>query len=431
MVRKRSTNRRKPRRGAFMHWISDILEIAPDRCKAQTPLLIAESGLVGQIVSGTKHRIQRLERLTFRWREQATGEKESLCLPKHDGGAPGLAAALLFPKHHLYESSYEAVLRETSADAQAKRAGKSEEGPEAKLKFLEVRVSFYASDFLEPLLAASDVRAAVRQHCLALLDSVDPDLRARLRQQALYVGGKCMGYPAVWLLHRILEPKGVDLATVIEQTEPALCVSLTTSIVDDLMDGDEQITADYVAFLYVLIAHAAFGQNITSRLLPEQSALLQQALDVCINPTRVGPNAERRGNRVGHFFRMVAAGPARASLSLAEANAAIEAVGMFGEVCGHVDDWIDLEVDFERGERENVALSLLRDLRKTHTNGRRIDSAEMDIVAARMNDLIVARLRNIQALLSDHCMELATATLDEVIARLQRVRQPFPIDARS
>jgi hypothetical protein len=292
-------------------------------------------------------------------------------------------------------------------------------------------VSFYASDFLEPLLAAGDVRAAVRQHCTALLDSLDPDLRVRLSSQALYVGGKCMGYPAVWLLERILKPKGVDLATIIEQAEPALCVSLTTSIVDDLVDGDEQISADYVAFLYVLIAYAAFGQKRTSRPLPEQSALLQRALDVCINPARGGPSTERRGNRIGHFFRMVAVGPARANLSPASAEAAVEAVGMFGEVCGHVDDWIDLEADYERGERGNVAVSLLSDLRKTHTNGKRIDSAEMDIVAARMNDFIVGRLRSIQVLLTDHRMAHAAESLDAVIARLQRIRQPFLVDVRS
>jgi hypothetical protein len=292
-------------------------------------------------------------------------------------------------------------------------------------------VSFYASDFLEPLLGAGDVRAALRKHCVALLDSVDQDLRVRLSSQALYVGGKCMGYPAVWLLARILEPRGIDLATIIEQAEPALSVSLTTSIVDDLVDGDERISPDYVAFLYVLIAHAAFGQRRTSGLLPEQSALLQRALDVCIDPNRVGPSVERRGNRIGHFFRMVAAGPARAYLSKASADAAIEAVGMFGEVCGHLDDWIDLEADYERGERANVALLQLPDLRKSHTNGKRIDKAKMDIVAARMNDLIVGRLRNIRALLADHHMEHAAESLDEVISRLQRVRQPFLVDVRS
>src|SRR5579863_4253090 len=160
----------------------------------------------------------------------------------------------------------------------------------------------YVSDVLESLLDASSVRSAVRDHCVGLLASLDPALRRRLAPHAWYVGGKCMGYPAVWLLRQFFGPQAVSLDALIARAEPALSVSLTTTIVDDLFDGDETIPAEYVAVLYVLIAKSAFGArpHDADRLF-ERSLL--DALEVCINPA--GPDQpQRRGNRIGHFFRM-------------------------------------------------------------------------------------------------------------------------------
>ena len=280
-------------------------------------------------------------------------------------------------------------------------------------------MSVYASDVLEPLLDAGAVRSAVREHCARLLDPADPELRNRLMPAARYVGGKCMGYPAIWLLERVLGPRGISLAGIIERSEPALSVSLTTSIVDDLVDRDEPIAAEYVAFLYVLIAHAAFeAPAVPETDLHPQRALLDRALDVCMDPNAAGASAARRGNRIGHFFRMIAHGPAQAFLPEQASSMVVEAVGRFGEFCAHVDDWIDMERDLERGVNENVALSLLRSRRKARASAKRIDLHAMGSLAREMGEFLTGKLHEIHSMLVPLDVPQALESLERVAVRL-------------
>jgi len=280
-------------------------------------------------------------------------------------------------------------------------------------------MSLYASDVLEPLLDAGAVRSAVREHCVRLLDHADPGLRNRLMPAARYVGGKCMGYPAIWFLERMLGPRGISLGGIIERSEPALSVSLTTSIVDDLVDRDESIIAEYVAFLYVLIAHAAFEAPTAPRTdLRPQRALLDRALDVCMDPNAAGGSAARRGNRIGHFYRMIAHGPADAFLPEQAASVVVEAVGRFGEFCAHVDDWIDMERDLERGVNENVALSLLRSLRKAHASAKRIDLHAVDSLTSEMGEFLKGQLHEIRSMLAPLDVPRALESLERIAVQL-------------
>lgn len=276
-------------------------------------------------------------------------------------------------------------------------------------------MSLYASDILEPLLDAGTVRSAVREHCAALLATTNPELRSRLLPAARYVGGKCMGYPAIWFLERMLGPRGIPLRSIVEHSEPALSVSLTTSIVDDLVDRDEPIAAEYVAFLYVLIAHAAFEAPVTLKTdMYPQRALLDRALDVCIDPHSGGGSAVRRGDRIGHFFRTIALGPARAFLPEQQSSVIVEAVGRLGEFCAHVDDWIDMERDSEHGVNENVALALLRSRGKAPATGKRIDLHARDALASEMGEFLMSKLREIQSLLGPLDMPQALDSLERV-----------------
>jgi hypothetical protein len=277
-------------------------------------------------------------------------------------------------------------------------------------------LSLYASDVLEPLLEATATRNAVRDHCARALERLAPKLVHRLREGARHIGGKCMGYPAIWLLQLVLEPRGVPLATIIERSEPALSLSLTTSIVDDLMDGDAPIDEEHVAMLYLLMGRIAFGARRVADARIEHE-FLSQALEVCAGPD--GPAADdRRGDRIGHFFRMIAAGPALASLQASQASMLIEATGRFGRFCAHLDDWIDLESDRELGETSNVALRMLRKMRKTRAGGRRMKSDEMGTLTRLVEHRLSEELRAVRADLTALRATRASAAIANVAHRV-------------
>ena len=276
----------------------------------------------------------------------------------------------------------------------------------------------YVSDVLEPLLAAADARSAVREHCACLLDSLEPHLQRRLGRAAHYVGGKCMGYPAIWLLQMVLEPRGASLRAIVDRSEPALTVSLTTSIVDDLMDRDEPVDEECVGLLYLLMTSAAFRTSSSSDIAAAQRAFLGKALDVCAGSGE-GPDADtRRGDRIGHFFRMIAAGPASAWLSGREADALVEATGRFGAFCAHLDDWIDRERDEAAGVSSNVAVRLRRELLEAPSNGRRRHD-DVRALSSRMKDVLIAQLREIRPLLDSIHAREAIAALDAAESRIE------------
>ncbi|HEY9084421.1 MAG TPA: hypothetical protein VIN40_00560 [Candidatus Tyrphobacter sp.] len=217
----------------------------------------------------------------------------------------------------------------------------------------------YVSDVLEGLLDAEEIRGAVRAYCVRLLDSLPDPLCTQLEAAATYVGGKCMGYPAIWFLERLLVDE-LAVEEILERCRTTLCISLTTSIVDDLADGDEPFGSAYLAYLYVLIGKAALEGSHAD---PSSRDRLYRALDVCLNPAAnmLDDVLERRGKRIGCFFQMIA-GEALDGLWPADrAHVALDAIGRFGEICAHVDDWMDAERDLARGISENSTLVLLRE----------------------------------------------------------------------
>jgi hypothetical protein len=214
----------------------------------------------------------------------------------------------------------------------------------------------YVSDVLEGLLGAAETRGAVRAFALGLVDAAPTPLRATLHPVADYVGGKCMGYPAIWFLQEVLEED--DAAGVIARCKNALCMSLSTSIADDLADNDEPYDAAYLAFLYVLVGESACAPAPRGAMRARLHAALLACLDL---PAHADDALARRGDRIGAFFAMIAGEALDASLPRAEAALAIEAARCFGRFCAHLDDAMDAQRDLEHGAMHNVALQLLRE----------------------------------------------------------------------
>jgi hypothetical protein len=215
----------------------------------------------------------------------------------------------------------------------------------------------YVSDALELLLDAGDARRRVRSFAVRLLDRAPPSLKSQLEPVAAYVGGKCMGYPAIWFLEQMLDREDCSAGAIVERCRGSLCMSLSTSIVDDLADRDEDGDTAYLAYLYILLGEAAFGQSANATALQH----LHRAVDACLNPGANGEPHAGRGDRIGAFYAMIAAQVLEDVWDARRAATGIEAARAFGEICAHLDDWMDAERDLARGTTGNVALSLLRE----------------------------------------------------------------------
>jgi hypothetical protein len=278
----------------------------------------------------------------------------------------------------------------------------------------------YVSDVLENLLDARDTRQAVRAYCLGLLDGAEDSLRVQLEPIAEYVGGKCMGYPAIWFLERLL---GHDPAAIVERCRSPLCVSLSTSIVDDLADDDEELGPAFLAYLYILIGEAAFAGGPDAAMREH----LHRALELCLNTRAATPFAAtvRRGDRIGAFFAMIAAKAVEDRLEPHRAAVALEATTRFGEICAHIDDWMDAERDLERGALENVSLTLLAE----RLDGAAPKSLDLTLHAAWLQDqmcsLLEARIEYTMALLNPAGFGDASLALARLLRRTQDSSRPM------
>lgn len=75
----------------------------------------------------------------------------------------------------------------------------------------------YVSDVLETVLDAGKTRAAVRNHCKVILRGVPQLPETELEDCLHYIAGKCMGYPAIWLVEQALDLNEEDIGSVIDR----------------------------------------------------------------------------------------------------------------------------------------------------------------------------------------------------------------------
>jgi hypothetical protein len=282
-------------------------------------------------------------------------------------------------------------------------------------------MSPYVSDILESLLEATAERNAVRKHCLRMLEALDVPTRERLAPTAGYVGGKCMGYPAVWFLKRALGGDSVPVDSLVTLCEPALSISLTTSIVDDMVDADEIVAAEYGGFLYVLLAQAVYGVPGHGKAGRTAAAdFLRRALEVCRDQSRSEEAPAARGDRIGHFYRMIATCAAeRLPMPAGRRIVIVESAGRFGRCCAHLDDWLDAARDAEHGIRANVVLS----------GGTAAVSTD-DGRAARIEALLGDELDAIGTLLPSRQTPALSQALGRVRRRLPGLLHADPVDAQ-
>ena len=172
-----------------------------------------------------------------------------------------------------------------------------------------------------------------------------------------------MGYPAIWCMSIELELNDEAEIGLIEQVRATLFANITTSIVDDMFDGDEDVSVEHLGVLYLLIYGALIAGEWNKEFAPAAMSTFRQALRSARLRATGSVNRETvriRGARIGAFFGLTGRACAR-SLGL-DSDTETRMVNLledFGAVCGHVDDLLDFESDLARGDRTNVvALAL-------------------------------------------------------------------------
>jgi len=217
----------------------------------------------------------------------------------------------------------------------------------------------YVSDVLEGVLDCRDIRTLVRNQCSRVLDGLHADIASNLAVPLHYVAGKCMGYPAVWL-------SSVALGLTIEQTRQRLAafpgplyVSLTTSIADDFLDGDENVRPAHMMVLYMLLFSALREQTwfagdidrlYREKVYPLIAGFVAEQPLWRTDPA--GPDVHevaKAGRRIGAFFETIALGMARDEPPARRA-ALVALAGAFGDWCSDLDDIVDIEIDIRQGD---------------------------------------------------------------------------------
>ena len=206
----------------------------------------------------------------------------------------------------------------------------------------------YVSDALESLLSAGDVREIVRETITAYLNKYDGGVESALIDRAKYYSAKCMGYPAVWFLSKAVGAK-TDLRRkeLIGAVSQTLLFSLSTSIADDFIDGDEDISEKDMFLFYVLIigilTDIRSDTNSSQIILKTSNRLLLPILAKDSDDIDADIKFAST-DRIGFFFEMIFEEyfdrfPNDCSEHLTLASR------FFGRICCLIDDCIDFDKD--------------------------------------------------------------------------------------
>ncbi len=215
----------------------------------------------------------------------------------------------------------------------------------------------YVSDMLEKLIDARDVRNIVRKQCLGVLDHVSTSAHETLTKPLHYIAGKCMGYPAAWLVKHACALDNRALTALIAKCPGPIYVSLTTSIADDFLDREANAGASQMMLLYMFMFESLrkpqwFNYDIERQYLksvyPVVDFFLKDASDrQAISASCFQRQRDNPGRRIGAFFETIARGVTPGEFEKAED--VVRLAGMFGDWCSLLDDILDTENDIEEG----------------------------------------------------------------------------------
>ncbi len=215
----------------------------------------------------------------------------------------------------------------------------------------------YVSDMLEVLIDGEDARNIVRAQCERILAGASPSAQATLSKPLHYIAGKCMGYPAAWLVKHACNLDNRDLAARLAATPGPVYVSLTTSIADDFLDREQNVGASQMMLLYLFMFEALrnahwFNDGIERQysrsVYPVIDFFLHDQSDrKAMTVNQFAAAGQNPGRRIGAFFETIARGLIPQETERSEA--VVKIAGMFGDWCSLLDDILDTENDIDDG----------------------------------------------------------------------------------
>ncbi|WP_010606643.1 hypothetical protein [Pseudoalteromonas maricaloris] len=220
----------------------------------------------------------------------------------------------------------------------------------------------YVSDALERILDATPVRNQVSQQVCEHLQEYGPLISSVLGQSAQYFSSKCMGYPSIWFLFRVCDIPQEQWPERIESVMQSLLFSLSTSIADDFIDGDERVgDKDMYVFYIMMLAIAERSSGEKSRLdnIKQTCKGLYDSIIQSKIAQAKGENGDEyvSTDRIGSFFAMIARDFVDALPQQNDHNL-IEATRYFGRICCLIDDAIDFTKDVEI-QGENIIFEVM------------------------------------------------------------------------
>ncbi len=226
----------------------------------------------------------------------------------------------------------------------------------------------YVSDVLEQLIDGTEIRELVRQHCRAVLAPLSPNVQAKLSEPLRYSAGKCMGYPAVWLVQKALDASLPEMSERLGRSPGPLYISLTTSIADDYLDREPNVRPAHMMILYLFVfgalaeprwMHAEQLDHWRRNIFPLiEWFILNQGENV--RASESAAFVELAGRRIGAFFEAIAYGLVGGEGS-ASGKRIVSLAGDFGCWCSDLDDIIDVEADIAAGAHVTSPIKLVMD----------------------------------------------------------------------
>jgi len=289
---------------------------------------------------------------------------------------------------------------------------------------------YYVSDLLSDLLGAEETRRLVREQCEIILQDVPPETAGKLRAPLDYISGKCMGFPAAWLVTTALGLGPGEMAERLRRQPGPLFVSLTTSIADDFIDSDPNIGSAHMMLLYLFMfsslrhPHWFEGELLQSyqrHIYPLVGAFVGDApFGQAVPAEKLERQAEASGQRIGNFFETIVRAltlddplPVRDQLS---------AIGRaFGNWCSYLDDVVDVERDIESGDTVTYPLFLLTG--RSPALARAVANRDVDACRPELaSEWFVAALASRHARhLNDICATARRSDFDRLADRLEVV----------
>lgn len=209
--------------------------------------------------------------------------------------------------------------------------------------------NIYVSDILEGLLDAKNVRIIARDVTASLIGEIHP----KFDPITYYIGGKCMGYPCIWLLQQALDLSLQDVRDYLSSNYTSFFISLSTSIGDDLVDKDENTHIGHLGLFYLLLIK---GLTSDSNNKEVNNVIYDKGLQVMMGMLNDKIEQIERtvidvdykfGLKIGAFFKMMAYEFLLGKTNVPNKDVLLEICERFGCWCSALDDFIDIERDIE------------------------------------------------------------------------------------